>query len=356
MPRNPSGIYSLPESSFVSGTVIRSAPVNNDLADIASALTQSLATTGVSTMTGPIKAASGSVTAPSYTFGSAQGTGFYLSNTNEFSWVANGVLAATFKSDLSVTWVGAHTFGANVTFNSAATFNSAITFSNTVAFDAAATFNAAVSIGSTLNVTGAASFVNLFVSGYARLSNITGTASASTGTSKLYNKAGPAWFFNDPSGVETPITPVGSIINRAYAEFITTATMSGLIPLDSTKPQSGEGDQIVTANITLSKATNRVRGRFVGWVTMGNGTEAMVLAAFSNLSTDAINAVATAINAITAIILVLDFEHAPGNVGPLTYQIRAGITGGSHYNFNTFGSNTLGGSPRATLILEEIHM
>lgn len=115
MPRNSSGTYTLPESAFVSGAVIRSSPVNNDLSDIASALTQSLASTGVTAMTGPIKAASGSISAPSYTFASALGTGFYLSGTNEFAWVANGVLGATFKSDLSVTWVGNATYSGNLT-------------------------------------------------------------------------------------------------------------------------------------------------------------------------------------------------------------------------------------------------
>lgn len=115
MPRNASGTYTLPESAFVAGTVIRSSPVNSDLSDIASALTQSLATTGVSSMTGPIKAASGSVTAPSYAFASALGTGFYLSGANEFAWTANGVLQATFGATGTVTWVGGATFGGNVT-------------------------------------------------------------------------------------------------------------------------------------------------------------------------------------------------------------------------------------------------
>lgn len=110
MPRSVDGIYTLPELPFVSGQTIQSAPVNSDFSDIADALTQSLATTGVSEMTGPIKAADGSVTAPSMTFVNALGTGFYLSGSNEFTWVANGVPGATFNSDLSVDWVGEQTF------------------------------------------------------------------------------------------------------------------------------------------------------------------------------------------------------------------------------------------------------
>lgn len=109
MPRSGSGVYTLPESAFISGTVIQSSPVNSDFNDIATALTQSLATTGVSTMTGPIKAASGTVTAPSITFGSSTGTGFFLSAADTIAWTAAGVLAATFNSTAAVTWIGAQT-------------------------------------------------------------------------------------------------------------------------------------------------------------------------------------------------------------------------------------------------------
>ena len=110
MPRNSSGVYSLPQAAFIAGTTILSAAVNSDYSDIATALTESLATTGVSTMTGPVKAAAGSQVAPSYTFGTALGTGWYLSGANEITWVANGVVGGVFASSTAVTWAGTHTF------------------------------------------------------------------------------------------------------------------------------------------------------------------------------------------------------------------------------------------------------
>lgn len=110
MPRNSSGTYSLPESPFTPNTTIQSSQVNSNFSDIANALTLSLATTGVSEMSGPILAASGTVSAPSITFVSSPGTGFYLSGTNEISWTANGTLAATFNADGTVDWVGEQTF------------------------------------------------------------------------------------------------------------------------------------------------------------------------------------------------------------------------------------------------------
>lgn len=52
MPRNGSGVYSLPESAFVSQTPISSTAVNSDFSDIADALTASLPRNGEAGMTG----------------------------------------------------------------------------------------------------------------------------------------------------------------------------------------------------------------------------------------------------------------------------------------------------------------
>lgn len=114
MPRNSSGTYSLPVAAFVPGGLIKSADNNSNFFDIATALTQSLATTGVSTMTGPIKAAAGAVNAPSVTFGGSLTTGFYLSGTNQIGWTANGVQGAAFNADTSVTWAGGATWGGTI--------------------------------------------------------------------------------------------------------------------------------------------------------------------------------------------------------------------------------------------------
>lgn len=102
MPRNASGAYSLPELPFVAGTVIQSAPVNSNYDDIGDTLTLSLATTGVSEMTGAFKAADGSLSAPGITFANALGTGWALTDTDEVSYIVNGVLAVTYNADLTV--------------------------------------------------------------------------------------------------------------------------------------------------------------------------------------------------------------------------------------------------------------
>ena len=63
MGRNASGTYTLPIGAFSPGGLIKSSDHNSNYSDIATALTQSLATTGVSTMTGQVKAAAGTAAA-----------------------------------------------------------------------------------------------------------------------------------------------------------------------------------------------------------------------------------------------------------------------------------------------------
>jgi len=111
MPRNSSGTYTLPELPFVANTVIESAPMNSDLSDIATALTGSLALDGSSSMTGAIKAANGTVAAPSITFTNSLGTGWYRLSNNVIVYVANGVAAITYNADGSVDFEQAISFG-----------------------------------------------------------------------------------------------------------------------------------------------------------------------------------------------------------------------------------------------------
>ncbi len=111
LPRSANGTYTLPIAAFAPGGLIKSSDDNSNFSDIATALTQSLATTGVSTMTGQLNGAAGIVSSPGYAFNGASKTGFYLAGTNQIGVAVNGVQSATFNSDTSVTFDG------NVTVN-----------------------------------------------------------------------------------------------------------------------------------------------------------------------------------------------------------------------------------------------
>lgn len=121
MPRNSTGTYTIPVAAFAPGGVIKSADHNSNYGDIATALTQSLATTGVSVMTGPIKAAQGNAGAPTISFANAATTGFYLAGANQIGWAANSAAAGTFNADGSVTLGGAVSIGGALTVTGAIT-------------------------------------------------------------------------------------------------------------------------------------------------------------------------------------------------------------------------------------------
>ncbi len=120
MSRNSSGTYTLPIAPYQPGTVISSSDMNTNLNDIALALTQSLATTGVSTMTGPVRLADGAAASPSLTTGSDSGTGWYYSNTYEWTFVANGAAKFTIGSS-AFNFTTDGNFTGNVTFQGTVT-------------------------------------------------------------------------------------------------------------------------------------------------------------------------------------------------------------------------------------------
>lgn len=103
MPRNGSGVYSLPQPPFTAGTVISSSAVNSDFSDIASALTGSLPRDGQVGMTGQVKSSDGSTIAPGYSFSNETNTGFTRPGTGQIGVIVSGILVATIDSG---GWVG----------------------------------------------------------------------------------------------------------------------------------------------------------------------------------------------------------------------------------------------------------
>lgn len=110
MPRNATGTYSLPVTAFVSASIMISGDMNTDLTDIATALTQSVATNGVSPVTGPIKLANGSLTAPSLAFHVDNGVGFYRVGANIMGIVVASATVGTINASATVQWNGDQLF------------------------------------------------------------------------------------------------------------------------------------------------------------------------------------------------------------------------------------------------------
>jgi hypothetical protein len=137
MPRNGSGSMTI-VNSFSPGTTISSSQVNANNTDIADELTNSLALDGQSTMSGQLKAADGTDTAPGITFGGDLDTGFYRSGTNTFkAVVSSGTVVATFgtsgldaptlkQNGTAVAVLGANTFTADQTIQRNAALSSLV--------------------------------------------------------------------------------------------------------------------------------------------------------------------------------------------------------------------------------------
>lgn len=92
-------MYTLPQAAFTPNTTISSSAVNSDLSDIAAQMTNSLAADGQTTMTGAVKAQSGSAASPSYTFGADTNTGFYSAGADVIGVAVGGVAVGQITSN-----------------------------------------------------------------------------------------------------------------------------------------------------------------------------------------------------------------------------------------------------------------
>jgi microcystin-dependent protein len=89
MSRNGSGVYAV-VNTFVAGNTITAGSHNANWSDIAAEMTNSVAADGQTTMTGPLKAASGTVGAPGVTFASDPDCGLYRIGANNIGVAVNG--------------------------------------------------------------------------------------------------------------------------------------------------------------------------------------------------------------------------------------------------------------------------
>lgn len=178
MPRNGSGGYSLPEAPFVSGTLITSASMNNDLNDIANALTGSLAADGQTPATGALNMNTHAITGvTSLTTTAGVTVGGNLSVAGTSGLTGNLAVGGNFQvtaasgnvaSNGSATFVGTLGVGGAASLSSTLGVTKAALFSSTVAIvgDVAVNTNkftvtaasGNTTIAGTLGVTGAATF------------------------------------------------------------------------------------------------------------------------------------------------------------------------------------------------------
>ena len=225
MPRNGSGIYTLPGGNPVTpGDVIEAAWANTTLEDVADALTNSLSRTGAGGMLAPFRIADGSVSGPGLSYLNETNTGLYRSGAGSTWMAVLGVNVAQFS-----------TVGLTIPFGKALTAAGNASVAGTFGVTGATT------LGSTLAVTGALTATG-GVTG-----NVTGNVTAASGTSTFNDvvitgaldmTAGSSATI---TGLSTP-TNASDAANKGYVDTqdalrlaLTGGTMSGAIAMGNSK-------------------------------------------------------------------------------------------------------------------------
>ena len=255
MARNGSGSYSPPSNTWnpaVPETAILSDDWNATLADLATALTQSLASDGqtpaaaVIPFAQGIRVSDGLITAPSISVIGDTDTGFYFPAANSATLVCGGVsvLAATSSGvtfPLGVTFAGNQTVTGNLTVNGNTTIGNAGTDTLSVVatgtFTGNQTFNGTATFTSTVTVPDH-SFVNAKLATVAT-ATLKGRVGAGTGhvqdlTGTQATTLLDAVVGDSGSGGTKGLVPAPAAGDAAAARFLSAAgTFAAAVPVGS---------------------------------------------------------------------------------------------------------------------------
>lgn len=194
MPRNSSGIYTLPGGNPVTpGDVIEAEWANTTLEDVADALTNSLSRTGAGGMLAPFRIADGSISGPGLSFLNETNTGLYRSASGSAWMAVLGVNVAQFS-----------TVGLTIPFGKALTAQGNASVSGTLAVTGATTLGSSLAVTGALTATGG-------VTG-----NVTGNVTATTGSS-TFNDVVITGSLDMTAGSSATITGLSTPVNASDA-------------------------------------------------------------------------------------------------------------------------------------------
>ncbi len=147
--------------------------------------------------------------------------------------------------------------------------------------------------------------------------------------------------------------PPGSIIQSVRASTNAYSSHSTAIPADDTIPQNTEGEQVLTATITPTSTSTRVRCYVV--LQVDGAAQEAIAAIFRGAGVNALYAASSYANLDALNQLILDYEDVPGSVAAQVYNIRAGTNGGAALTINGLsGGRLFGGVCVSSILLQEI--
>lgn len=210
MPRDSSGVYSLPAGNpVVTATVISSTWANSTLEDIADALSDSLSRSGDGAMTAPLELTAGSAAAPSLTFSTDTNTGIYLDDPDEIGFSCGG--AVTWIMDGSFNLGAASAANCRVRNGTGTVASPSYSFSTDTnsGFYAIGADNIGLSLGGTLRVNFSTSHMEVAL----------GISSTGNGGNPSLSSSS-VWINGGNSGQITQVNVLAAANNRAWDSFV----------------------------------------------------------------------------------------------------------------------------------------
>jgi hypothetical protein len=159
------------------------------------------------------------------------------------------------------------------------------------------------------------------------------------------------------AAVTAPKLQNGVTLQTVYAQTTSLVEIAGVIPVDNTKPQNTEGNEVLTATITPSSATSKILIQAGITGTLGNAAGTITIAFFRDSVADALASAWVSAPSGYSLTIPFAYQDSPSSTSAITYKVRLGYPGsgaGMYVNRSTLGAAIYGGTMTSWMTLTEI--